>query len=424
MTEFSHHRNRVNRPNRRAHRWHPRYRGTSILETRKADISLDGSSCSSTEVPAFRPVFPLAISYSGCYQKNPKNSKNTKTSSCHRFKKLVQLSRTANNKGGSIMEIRTHMTDAKARINLPMDFANSTILVEQISNTEIRIRKARVIPEDDLPFVEEAMAPLSDRDRDVFLALLDNPPAPNDALRRLLTSGHGPQEQEDADEGNRSGQPIDLVSLPWPDFFARVRREQHPGHPHMMQERLQVLREIGQLFAQKVPFRDLDYVGRQKIAGLFESANPDFLLFGSTWPVGKFKQAVKDNNEGVSLALDEIPLDGEVSRDHYQRFKDRFLKAYENKGKAVASPTRLLAMKRPDTFVCVNNQNKRLFPAIRLSPTKNLEEYWDLIERVRACVWWNAPPPPPGDEREVWTARAAFLDALFFTGKGIKSGSP
>jgi hypothetical protein len=313
---------------------------------------------------------------------------------------------------------RTHTTDEKARINLPKSFANSTVLVEQVSDTELRIRKARVIPEDDLPFVEEAMAPLSDRDRDVFLALLDNPPPPNDALRHLLTSGHGSQNQGDTDDGRWSGQPVDLVSLSWPDFFARVRAEQHPpGHP-LMQERLQVVREIRQLFAQKAHFRELDYVGRQKIAGLFKSANPNFLLFGSMRAVGLFKRAVKDNNEGISLALDEIPLGGDISRDHYQRFTDRFLSAFERSGMALAS--RLLAMKRPDTFVCVNNQNREgLFQGFRLSPRRDAEAYWDLIEKVRACTWWKAPPPAAGEEREVWIARAAFLDALFYTGVGV-----
>src|SRR5271165_7317420 len=93
--------------------------------------------------------------------------------------------------GDAAVIILTHTTDEKARIALPKNFANSTVLVEQISDTELRIRKARVIPEDDLPFVEEAIAPLSDRDRDVFLALLDNPPPPNDALRRLLVQPDG-----------------------------------------------------------------------------------------------------------------------------------------------------------------------------------------------------------------------------------------
>ena len=74
-------------------------------------------------------------------------------------------------------------TDAKARVSLPKSFANSKVVIEEISETEIRIRKARVIPEDDLPF-EEGLRPLSDRDRDAFLALLDNPPKPTAAFRQ------------------------------------------------------------------------------------------------------------------------------------------------------------------------------------------------------------------------------------------------
>jgi hypothetical protein len=318
--------------------------------------------------------------------------------------------------------VLTHTTDEKARINLPKNFANSTVLIEQVSDTELRIRKARVIPEDELPFVEEAMAPLSDRDRDIFLTLLDHPPPPNDALRRLLTSESDGPNQGDADEGSRSGHSVDLMSLSWRDFFARIRAEQHPpGHP-LMQERLQVLRAIRQLFSQSVHFREIDYAGRRKIAGLFKSVNPSFLLFGSMQWVGLFKQAVKDNNEGISVALDQIPFDGDVVRDHYQQFTDHFLRAFKRAGMALAS--RLLAMKRPDAFVCVNNQNREgLFQAFRLSPSRDAEAYWDLIERVRTCTWWKAPPPAAGDEREVWSARAAFLDALFYTGVGIESGS-
>ena len=316
------------------------------------------------------------------------------------------------------MTILTYTTDEKARITLPKNFANSTVLVEQVSDTELRIRKARVIPEDDLPFVEEAMAPLSDRDRDVFLALLDNPPPPNDALRRLLTAGNGHQKHGDAEDDTRYGQPLDLGSLSWPDFLARVGAEQHPpGHP-LIQERLQVVREIRKLFAQKAHFCDLDYEGRRKIAGLFKSVNPNFLLFGSMQWVGFFKQAIKDNNEGISVALDQIPFDGDVAQDHYRRFTDHFLKSFKRSGMALAS--RLLAMKRPDTFVCVNNQNREgLVQAFRVSPSWDRDGYWDLIERVRACAWWQAPAPAVGDEREVWGARAAFLDALFYTGVGI-----
>lgn len=79
-------------------------------------------------------------------------------------------------------EIRT--TDAKARVTLPRSFAETTVIVERISEGEVRIRKAVVLPQDDLRFQEEAAGPLSDRDRDLFLSLLDRPPEPSEALRR------------------------------------------------------------------------------------------------------------------------------------------------------------------------------------------------------------------------------------------------
>ncbi|GEM_PF-830252 len=78
----------------------------------------------------------------------------------------------------------TRATDAKARLTLPRAFANSMVIVEHISDVELRIRKAQVIPLEYVRFAEETRRPLSDRDRDRFLAMLDNPPPPNQALRR------------------------------------------------------------------------------------------------------------------------------------------------------------------------------------------------------------------------------------------------
>jgi uncharacterized protein (DUF1778 family) len=58
-------------------------------------------------------------------------------------------------------------------------------LTEQLNENELRIRKARVIPEDEIRFSEEATVVLSDRERERFLQALDHPPKPNAALRRL-----------------------------------------------------------------------------------------------------------------------------------------------------------------------------------------------------------------------------------------------
>lgn len=81
-------------------------------------------------------------------------------------------------------------TDRQARVSLPGAFANAMVDIEQVSDSELRIRKtSQCDPSDEGSFVEEmASSPLTDRDRDLFLSLLENPPAANDALRRALTS--------------------------------------------------------------------------------------------------------------------------------------------------------------------------------------------------------------------------------------------
>jgi hypothetical protein len=84
------------------------------------------------------------------------------------------------------MGIETRSTDAKGRVSLPKAFANATVMIEQVSENELRIRKARVIPEDELVFSEEAPIVLSDSDRDRFVRALDQPPKPNAALKRLM----------------------------------------------------------------------------------------------------------------------------------------------------------------------------------------------------------------------------------------------
>ncbi len=82
------------------------------------------------------------------------------------------------------MHTETRTTDAKGRLVLPKAFANATVIIEQWSETELRVRRAKVVAEDDLPFVEESASPLSDQDRDRFLELIAEPPAPTPALKK------------------------------------------------------------------------------------------------------------------------------------------------------------------------------------------------------------------------------------------------
>ncbi len=92
----------------------------------------------------------------------------------------------------------TQTADDRARVILPKGFAKATVVVEQVSKTEIRIRKTGGKVEiraskKNAPsalkarFAEERVLKLSNRDRNRFLDLLDNPPAPNAALRKAMS---------------------------------------------------------------------------------------------------------------------------------------------------------------------------------------------------------------------------------------------
>ncbi|MEX1040566.1 MAG: DUF1778 domain-containing protein [Pirellulaceae bacterium] len=85
------------------------------------------------------------------------------------------------------MRAETRTTDSKARLVLPKAFANATVIIEQVSDTELRVRRAKVIAEDELAFAEELATPLSDSDRDRFLALISNPPTPTPALKKAAS---------------------------------------------------------------------------------------------------------------------------------------------------------------------------------------------------------------------------------------------
>jgi hypothetical protein len=76
------------------------------------------------------------------------------------------------------------IADSKGRVVLP-GFANATLIVEKVDETEYRIRKAKVIPEATSQSYEEELAlELSGRDAAAFLRALDEPPEPNAAARK------------------------------------------------------------------------------------------------------------------------------------------------------------------------------------------------------------------------------------------------
>ncbi len=227
-----------------------------------------------------------------------------------------------------------------------------------------------------------------------------------DIYNMIPSSGRSPKAPRPHDVG--------IINEGWEKFFQELNNN---GKRKLM-DRLKVMEEAATLFREHPRFSDFDYVNRQRIAGFVsqtrsEKDELDWSWFGNMRAAGNFKQAINRNNQRISDALDHIPLEGPVERSDFEAFVDLFRSSFKNAG--VVTATRLLAMKRPDNFVCFNMANKiSLCEALDIPKIVSLDNYWSLlIDPIQDSNWWNSPEPSWIVERNVWRCRVAMLDARF-----------
>ncbi len=228
--------------------------------------------------------------------------------------------------------------------------------------------------------------------------------------RRLSPLSGSYSPPENPIKSKRSPLDVSLFVADWPEYFDSVREDTE----HTTEGRLAVLEEARRLFHLHPNFSDMSNEARKGIAGFGKTEQLDWLWFGSMIGHGYFKQAVNDNNFQISDALNEIPLTGEVTQDHFDRYLKLFRKSFKNFGTATA--TRLLAMKRPDYFVCLDSKNRdKLCKEFEIAKSVALDGYWEkVVERLTDSNWWNAPEPKDELEKRIWKCRAAFLDVRFY----------
>jgi HKD family nuclease len=208
-----------------------------------------------------------------------------------------------------------------------------------------------------------------------------------------------------------------VMGMDWLTFLAELKKDKMHG----FDERLDLLDEIHQAFASTPHFRDIDAQTRRAIAGLPNKVMEHAAWFGSMKGAGVFKNVVIKNPEFLSAALDQIPVTGIVTKEQYQSYIAEYLKAFPNGRDGIGTATRLLSMKRPDQFLCVDSANLRklakdvgMVNAVQL----DYERYWEeVVERLMNSPWWKSVPPKSGKELKAWKARAAMLDAIFYEPK-------
>jgi hypothetical protein len=123
-----------------------------------------------------------------------------------------------------------------------------------------------------------------------------------------------------------------------------------------------------------------------------------------------------------SEVADYIPFKGVVNRDHYDAFVEEFKKALDPELYAtggIGNGSRLLAMKRPDQFVCLNEPNRKgIADRFNIPLNTGLNNYWErIVQRIRGTDWWQALEPANALEKRIWGSRAALLDAIYYDPK-------
>ncbi len=204
-----------------------------------------------------------------------------------------------------------------------------------------------------------------------------------------------------------------VMSMSWQQYFAKVRADPYHGY----ENRCELLARVGRAFAQHNSFASMPTPLRKTIAGLPNELESRWGWFGSMRGAGFYHQAVNENNPHLSRSLDCIPLNGIVTRQEYDDYIEEFVKAFPNGRHGVGVASRLLAMKRPDQFVCLDAKNQASlcsdFGIVRVG--MDYDRYWDeIVERILDAPWWNVKRPTAPQQARVWQGRAAMLDAIFY----------
>ena len=205
-----------------------------------------------------------------------------------------------------------------------------------------------------------------------------------------------------------------VLSMDWNAFLVEIKKDKN----HSFAQRLGMLERIQTAFRSTPHFKDMDSQVRRAIAGIPNTEIENSGWFGSMQGAGVFKNLVIEQPEQLSAALDKIPLEGTVTKEQYDAYIESYVAAFPGSRDGIGTATRLLSMKRPDQFLCINDANlESLAKDIgrRNKTTLTYDQYWDEVnELITNAPWWKSPQPKSGSERQAWNARAAMLDAIFY----------
>lgn len=218
-----------------------------------------------------------------------------------------------------------------------------------------------------------------------------------------------------------------LRITPWPFFVEYIKQS---ASNTALEERQRLLNYIDAI--KVVPLNEMSELDRLAFSGKHtanhapEAYEFDSEWFASTKGARTFHQLLEQRSADFAQALDAIPLEGDVTVEHYNDFVAAYKEIFNTDADGQPSDekpqllpaTRLLAMRRPDQFVTLsNNKIDLLCQALGCGKLNNVDfsGYWhDVIETIRATSWWKQSEPEDEVEQKLWQARVACIDLFFF----------
>lgn len=118
-------------------------------------------------------------------------------------------------------------------------------------------------------------------------------------------------------------------------------------------------------------------------------------------------------------AIDLFATTGEISKSRFERYYMRYRNLWND---PISTASRLLAIKRPDSFICVNGANKDgIKEWFKLDSDPTWDSYWeDIVEKTREMRWYKeaqSAKPRSSFEAKCMKYRVALLDCITCTVK-------
>lgn len=202
---------------------------------------------------------------------------------------------------------------------------------------------------------------------------------------------------------------IDVMT--WDSYMNSIKQEDSA----VINSRIRLLNKAQEIFGEYSSFNDIPLDYRKCLAGFAEKMpgvkDVDWRFFGSMQGAGQYKNAINTGSV-IAKAIDKIPLYGNITEKQFKQYCNVFKQESKN---PLACATRLLAIKRPDTFICIDSKNKKnLCRAFQIPQSHlTLDTYWELIvERVKRMAWYEEIGG--ARDKAIKKYQVAMLDCFYY----------